>query len=440
MPRTTIAIRWRFPATREGATWIISATSCCRRAGRRYRRPRHDRRAAALHRSADPQGRGLREGARRPRTTTATPATAQAGRAMSMADDGWAPADGFERTAFYRARQYRHRHRLRAAAGRGSASCSAASGIGARACSGAWPALPCSRSRPASAFRRELPAMPAAELGAAPALVDRRLRSATALGARPARVYGRSRVAALAAIALLVAPHLIGAPQPVSYETPIPEGLHHSFVVAVALDHAAVLGAARRLGRAVPGTFRPRQADLANRDAAAPGLLTLVLGGARSGKSRYAEWLIATYPPPWIYIATAEARDDEMAERIAAHQGKARCRLADDRSAARSCRRARGRACRRGGAGRLPDAWLSNHAGRSVRHRRADGETAGGAGRAEPGRPCWSPTRSASASCPTTRWRGGSATCKARSTKGWRRRRRRVVLMVAGLPVAVKSP
>jgi adenosylcobinamide kinase / adenosylcobinamide-phosphate guanylyltransferase len=48
--------------------------------------------------------------------------------------------------------------------------------------------------------------------------------------------------------------------------------------------------------------------------------LTLVLGGARSGKSRYAENLIVTWPPPWTLVATAEAGDAEMADRIAVHR------------------------------------------------------------------------------------------------------------------------
>lgn len=48
--------------------------------------------------------------------------------------------------------------------------------------------------------------------------------------------------------------------------------------------------------------------------------VTLVLGGARSGKSSFAEKLVLQQSGPRAYIATAQARDEEMAERIVRHQ------------------------------------------------------------------------------------------------------------------------
>jgi adenosylcobinamide kinase/adenosylcobinamide-phosphate guanylyltransferase len=50
------------------------------------------------------------------------------------------------------------------------------------------------------------------------------------------------------------------------------------------------------------------------------GKLTLILGGARSGKSAYAERFAADFGGPVLYIATAEALDEEMEVRIQNHQ------------------------------------------------------------------------------------------------------------------------
>lgn len=48
--------------------------------------------------------------------------------------------------------------------------------------------------------------------------------------------------------------------------------------------------------------------------------LVLVLGGARSGKSVHAEALVREHPRPWLYVATAQALDDEMRQRIELHR------------------------------------------------------------------------------------------------------------------------
>lgn len=77
----------------------------------------------------------------------------------------------------------------------------------------------------------ELPAMPAADLAA------RQIWWVSCVlltgGGLALIAFGRGTPLILLGAALLVVPHLIGAPQPDSHNSPIPEGLHHSFVVAV---------------------------------------------------------------------------------------------------------------------------------------------------------------------------------------------------------------
>jgi cobalt transporter subunit CbtA len=145
---------------------------------------------------------------------------------------GWAPQDGFERTAFTLA--------ANVLTGIGFAllliaASELAGGILNWRQGVFWglAAFAVFTLAPGLGLPPELPAMPAAELGARQAWWV-----ATALctaGGLALLVYGRSVLAVIAGVALLVAPHIAGAPQPLSHDSPIPETLHHSFVVAVVM-------------------------------------------------------------------------------------------------------------------------------------------------------------------------------------------------------------
>lgn len=50
--------------------------------------------------------------------------------------------------------------------------------------------------------------------------------------------------------------------------------------------------------------------------------IIMVTGGARSGKSALAESIVVRHQDPRIYIATAQAWDDEMTQRIGLHRDR----------------------------------------------------------------------------------------------------------------------
>ncbi|UVC18740.1 CbtA family protein [Mesorhizobium onobrychidis] len=178
--------------------------------------------------------------------SSAEPAEAAA---PAAEDEGWAPADGFERFAFNVV--------ANVVTGIGFAlilvaASEFAGGIGNWRQGLYWglAGFAVFTLAPNLGLPPELPAMPAADL------TQRQIWWTATVVATAAGLgllaFRKSLPLALLAVALIVAPHIVGAPQPDSFESPIPEGLHHQFVVAVTLTNlvfwlvlGAVVGAVR---------------------------------------------------------------------------------------------------------------------------------------------------------------------------------------------------
>ncbi|RJG44722.1 CbtA family protein [Mesorhizobium sp. DCY119] len=175
---------------------------------------------------------------------TAAPAAEAAAPAHEHDEEGWAPADGFERFAF-------------------TALANIVTGIGfalvlvaASELAGGianwrqgifwgFAGFAVFTLAPGLGLPPELPAMPAADLAARQVWwIGTVVATAAGLGLI---AFRSSLVFSLIGVALIVAPHLLGAPQPASHESPIPPDLHHQFVVAVTVTNLifwVVLGAA----------------------------------------------------------------------------------------------------------------------------------------------------------------------------------------------------
>jgi cobalt transporter subunit CbtA len=166
-------------------------------------------------------------------TSDQQPAPA-AGHSHDHGDQAWAPSDGFERFAFTAL--------ANVVTGIGFALVLVAvsefaGGIGNWRQGIFWgfAGFAVFTLAPGLGLPPELPAMPTADL------FDRQVWWAATVAATAAGLaliaFRGTAVFSLIGVALIVAPHIIGAPQPASHESPVPADLHHQFVVAVTITN-----------------------------------------------------------------------------------------------------------------------------------------------------------------------------------------------------------
>jgi len=168
-------------------------------------------------------------------TTEAAPAeAAPAAPAEAEEEEAWGPADGFERFAFTLG--------VNIVSGIGFAlvlvaASEFAGGIGNWRQGTLWgfAGFAVFTLAPGLGLPPELPAMPAADLFA---------RQVWWIGTVVATAGGLALIAfrgtplfSIIGVALIVLPHVIGAPQPESHESAVPASLHHEFVVAVTVTN-----------------------------------------------------------------------------------------------------------------------------------------------------------------------------------------------------------
>ena len=170
--------------------------------------------------------------------------------------------------------------------------------------------------------------------------------------------------------------------------------------------------------------------------------LCMVIGGARSGKSRLAERLVSATARPRIYIATAEAWDDEMRARIAAHRASGADRVrAGTPSRPRAILPPPWRKCRRGAVVLVDCAtlWLTQSS--AGRNRSCGGNDGPCWLRSPPAPPrlWWSPTRSAWSIVPENALARAFRDAQGRLNQRLAAQAGLVVAVIAGLPLVLKG-